>query len=528
MQISILIPQENESWSAFVARAKKETGEVLIIPSRLEELLIHDAKECTMFFDTCKAISERLMIATKMSSLKAEARSRGIRVIDTEEDLRSLVGKHPLVGEAVRLFSPHIWRQKLRSHLQEMGLLSLPKLRIWVLSGVSGFLFLFVLFRLLPSATIQVWPRGDTISQTVNIFLVLSGSTVEIPDRVRKIPLVPVTVNVTKVITFDQISKEFTGTAARAPMTIVNNSEEPYSLRAGTRLVNQAGMIFRLDEPVEVPPSGEVTVRSTADDLDLYGEMIGERGNVPEGLKWDFPGLSDEERSLVYAENRTKASGGTTGEQTVLHAGDLEVAKAQLEEELYSQAKQQVDEELLLFNSEHPQRKLDLLYYEELTHIQYKDFVMPTQFLGTQVQSIPIEGSIEYTAYGYDQQYVLELLSSELRAHVSEDKLLLENSIGIDRLVTHVIDYADDFSWIKLTVDLSGTERYILDPLTPTGARFAKKVRETVKGLHKDDALRIIKNMPEVETASISSWPPWMQTLPSISSNISIEPIIRE
>ena len=67
--------------------------------------------------------------------------------------------------------------------------------------------------------------------------------------------------------------------------------------------------------------------------------------------------------------------------------------------------------------------------------------------------------------------------------------------------------------------------QHILDPLSPTGAVFAKKVRESVRGLHKADAERIVGNYPEVKKAEISMWPPWTRYLPGITSHIVIEPV---
>ena len=122
-----------------------------------------------------------------------------------------------------------------------MGLLSLPKIRIWFLIALSGGLFLFVFFKLLPSADVRIRPREDAVNQTANIFLVQSGAMVEIPSRVRTMALIPITVHVERSITFDQISKEFIGKSAEALITIINESNEPYSLRTGTRLLNQAG-----------------------------------------------------------------------------------------------------------------------------------------------------------------------------------------------------------------------------------------------------------------------------------------------
>jgi hypothetical protein len=118
------------------------------------------------------------------------------------------------------------------------------------------------------------------------------------------------------------------------------------------------------------------------------------------------------------------------------------------------------------------------------------------------------------------------MLSRELKTHVGEGRRLLEKTLDLSRLVAHVIDYENDFSWIKLTVDLSGTVQHILDPLSPTGVVFAKKVRENVTGLHKDDAERIVRNYPEVKKAEVSVWPFWNRFLPSILTSIVIEPVM--
>lgn len=524
-ELTVLFPLEGESWPAFIRRIEDQKGSIVVVLTGADAVLAQSEKERVRFLDAMAALSGRVQLATRQRVVTAAARAKGIRVIDTIADVKHVLERHPSYEEAVRAFSPHLWQQRLRSNLQAMGLLSLPRLRVWVLIAVSALMFLFVLFRLLPSAVIRVWPREDTISQTVNIFLVLSGATVDIPSRVRTMELIPVEVTVDHLITFDQISKEFIGTSAQAAMTVVNNSEDEYALRTGTRVMNQAGMVFRLQEPAVVAPGEEVTVRALADDVDLYGEIIGERGNVPAGLKWEIPGLAPEERALVYAENRTAGIGGVTNYRTVLHEGDLEVARLRLEQDLLAQAKQLVDEQRELYNAEHPEHHMEILYYDELTKTEFKNFVLPTQFLGEAVKSVPIEGSVTYTAYAYNSYQVLELLRHELRAHVEEDKRLLEPTLTLDRLVAHVIDYHDDLSWIKLTVDLSGTEEYVLDPLSPTGAKFAKKVREMVTAKDRETAERIMKNLPEVEDVQISLWPPWNRVLPHIPSHISLEVI---
>jgi hypothetical protein len=307
----------------------------------------------------------------------------------------------------------------------------------------------------------------------------------------------------------------------------VNKSGEKYSLRIGTRFANQAGMMFKILDPAIVDAGKEVTVRAKAEDLDLYGQIIGDRGNVPAGLKWEIPGLAVEERKLVYGENRVAAKGGTTAYRTVLRQEDLDLARKRLEQELLTSAKDLAEKQRTDYNNAHPDQHLELLIdarYDALIKTSYDNVLMPTNLLGQVVTSIPVEGDVTYTIFAYDADAILHMLMKELASHVRDGRRLVDDQLERDQLVSHVIDYDDALSWIKMTVDLTGTEQYILDPLSPTGALFGKNVRAQITGKSRDDALRILRNMPEVERVEISQWPPWQQTLPRIPSHISIVP----
>jgi hypothetical protein len=261
-----------------------------------------------------------------------------------------------------------------------------------------------------------------------------------------------------------------------------------------------------------------------AEDIDLYGQIIGDRGNVPAGLRWDIPGLPEDERKVVYAENRKPATGGTTAYRTVLSKDDVALATKRLQKELLADAKLKVQEEVDTRTARSSSQRLELLNNETLTKAWYAPVSVPPELIGKAVSNVTLSGSVHYIAYSYDVTHMLSMLHNELLTHVREGKRLIEGAIDRSRLVVHVISWDDAFSWIKLTVDLTGTEEYILDPLTPEGAMFAKTVREKTAGMRIPEAIRIIKNMPEVENVSISSWPPWNRSLPGIPSHISIVP----
>lgn len=520
--LHVLFPQDGESWAALARRMQETAGEMLLILSGRETELIESNDLRTALLADCKKIHQRLRIATKHPLIAAQARASGIRVLDRTKHIKALLIHHPKLNEALRVFSPHLWRQQLKSRLQRMGLLTVPKFRIFSIVFLSLALFYIVVFRLLPSATILVKPRQESINQTTNIYLTQSGSTIDPTSSVRTMPLIPIVMHVTRSITFDHISKQFIGTSARTDLTIINTSPGPYSLRKGTRFTNQAGMVFKTTESANIPGSGSLTVHAQAADTDLYGQIIGERGNVPAGLKWDIPGLAPEERVNVYAENKKAATGGSTAYKSVLQQQDLDLAQALFRKELLASARQMVDDEMKRLNASGGDRSIRLIDSSVLTKAEYTGAVLPTNLIGKEVTSVPVSGSFTYTAYAYDALAILRLLKTELASHTREGRQLLEERISLADLVATPIEWADDFTWIKLTVDLTALQQYILDPLSAEGAIFAKHVREQVTGKENDEALRIIKNMPEVETARITQWPPWGRRLPGIPSHIAV------
>ncbi len=523
---TVLFRREEEPWSAFLKRIQKSVGDVLLIftPQDHLSLQAHE-KDRKMFFYECGTLKDRLMVATKQPQIAEECRRQNVEVVDRLSAVRQLLKDNSQLDEAVRLFSPHLWSQQLRTRLQSIGLLSLPKLRIWVLIGTSVLLFLFVVLRLLPSAEVRIWPRQDSVNQTVNIYLTQSGAQLQVSPLARHAPLIPIKVSTKRTITFDQITQQFTGTPSHVRMKIINTTRDSVSIRKDSRLVNAQGLVFRLQNSAVLTASGTAMVNAIAEDTDQYGEIIGARGNVPAGTQWYFPALGSDQKDIIYAKNQQPATGGTTSSRLVLQQKDIDTARKKLEQDLLQTARQMVDDQVADYNRTHPGHSLRVFTEDDdkdLMHIYYHDFVLPTQFLGQTVTSVPVEGALDYKVVAFDINDVLGMLRNDLSAHIETGKALLDDSVTLDRLKFTIINFADDLTWVKGTADLTGSEQFLLDPLTPTGANFAKKVRELIVGLHRTDAVKIIRNLPEVEKVEIALWPPWTGKITTIPSNISI------
>lgn len=411
--------------------------------------------------------------------------------------------------------------------LRSVSVLAPPKIRIWLIVGASCLLFLTVVYIAIPSAQVRVWPRETAIYQTSNIILVQSG--VQLPERQVTLPLQPIIVTVHYEAVFDRISEKFIGQNARVPLTIMNETEEPFSLRAGTRFVNQAGMVFRITESVTVPPRlspdtpGQAAVDAVADPEDTYGQITGERGNLPEGVRWEIPGLPAGERARVYARNLVASTGGTTVVTKVLQERDLEIAETFLRRELLRSAKLRVQERLGEISQLFDQH-LVILPFEDLTRTAFTGIVLPSAFLGQEITTVPIEGNLDYTVLAYDRSAVLKLLERGLRDHISEGKLLVSESISDSGLSVYVIAYDDDLQWVKVTAELLGKERFQLHPVTEEGVAFAERLRTGIAGRNREDALHIVQNFPEVERVEITLWPPWQDLLPTLPNHIVLLP----
>lgn len=529
-KLTVFVGEEHVSVRAILNAVRRSAGPFLLVlpPSGLKH--IEDQPLKVMLLE-CRAFNKdrHLVVASKDGRLLENAVREGWEVLKTVKQLKPMLKGHPSEAEALRAFSPVIWRQNIRSKLQAVGILSLPKMRIWGLLGISLCVFVFTFFKLLPSSEILIWPNQETGNFTTNVYLTTSGAVLPVSrDRVRILPLDLLTVHVDRTLTYDQISKNFTGTNAKMTVTVYNEGDESFSLRKGTRLLNQAGMKFRLRDDLILPPKFKMDARAEADPIDQYGEVVGARGNVPAGVKWDFPGLTESERKIVYARNVKPATGGTTSYVSVLTEEDIEGtpqhpgARQRLEQELLMVAKQQVEEEITNRN-QLSGKHLIQLQRDELTITTFKDFALSEAFIGQNISSIPIQGGIDYTVVLYDDMALLTMLKEEILKRVPPGKTVMDDSLSKENMDVHVIaPWDDDLTWVKITADLTYNERYILNPITPNGATFGKYIRDNVAGKSIAEAYRIIKNLPEVSKAEIHVWPPWTRVLPEIGSSIAI------
>jgi hypothetical protein len=153
LPFTVFVAEEKAAIVTLVRAVRRSTGPFTLVlyPTSVADIEDH---ELASAFAEARALNRdrRLVLATKDVRAQKSAAAKGWETVTSVRALKSLLAGHASSGEALRAFSPETWRRDIRSRLQFVGLLVLPRMRIWLLLVLSGIAFLYVFFRLSPDA----------------------------------------------------------------------------------------------------------------------------------------------------------------------------------------------------------------------------------------------------------------------------------------------------------------------------------------------------------------------------------------
>lgn len=255
--------------------------------------------------------------------------------------------------------------------------------------------------------------------------------------------------------------KEFLSTGTKqvfskmtGEVTIINKENVAQPLIATTRLLSPDNILFRIKDTVTVPAQGEVVVSVYADDENL--------NKVIEPTKFTIPGLSAKLQEKIYAENKSNL--GETKEAKVITQEDINIAKQNLADELYTKAKEQfnlankdkvsfsligkipkietVDQKEILFSetdkiADEEGDKFILKLKIRATEIAFDENVIRDLANKKIIEAIPDDkkfisldrNSFNYVAESFDTQSKI----AKIKVYASGDMAISENSVILDK-----------------------------------------------------------------------------------------------
>jgi len=389
---------------------------------------------------------------------------------------------------------------------------------LFALGGISVALLLFVATLALPGATVAIVPQKKVVETTINVTLD-SGALENATDSWRKavIASLPIETIVEKTVSFPTISFFFTGKNASGNLHVVNKTGEDITLRPQTQFATASGISFRANDWSRIPANGTATVFVTAEEEDVFGKMIGARGNLEPPQTLTLPKLSAQLADTVYAEVVEPITGGIDGRIPRISNRDFEVAKKQISETLEAEAKENL-RTFLDRRNKLEEKDFVLVTDDRFLKTEILDVEMPTDLLGAEQESFPVRVRMRVSALAFSRGEMRSVLRGALEKSISPGMELLDFEDG--DFLPEVVDSSE--KRIKLSVSARGVQRFVIEPRTAEGVSFVNRVKGTIAGKPIDEAKKLLENFPEVAIIEIKMWPPFAHTVPRLPENISV------
>lgn len=416
-------------------------------------------------------------------------------------------------------------RKKKKKYATEVIIITPNKRALVTLVVICLFVLVAIAYIALPGATITLTPASVKIEQPLNITLAdFEKFKDELESRPKyTIPsfrLKPPTIQ--KIFTYPATGKIFQGGNAKGTLTIHNESNLPWPLVTQTRFQTEEGIVFRIKQPVTVPPTqgakpGTLDTEVVADEFDVNGQVVGERGNIPPA-RFFLPGLKNPENQKKLSGVSVAAmAGGFTKVVKTVSQDDLKAALERAKQEITLLAR---DELKTFVEKQNIERgvALTLLEDERTILIDEPRIEIDPSLASQETEEFEVKTSVDISGVTFHKREFLNVLRDEMKLRKSPDKEIIQINEG--SLTYKILEINENASRIKLTATLRGIEQYSLNLEDETGLQFLKKITDHVVGKDIDEATFYIQNLPEIERVEIKSWPFWAPTIPTVPDNI--------
>ncbi len=398
-------------------------------------------------------------------------------------------------------------------------------------------LLFFIVYVAAPTATIYISPRVDVISKTINVTLTDSVQPTGPVGRVgaHLISSEFLEFNFSRDIRIGATGQIFSGTNAEGTVIVYNRSPKAKFI-VPSRFQSKDGLIFHTTKVLTIPRavggtpgSIETTVVACVrDDTSCdcineadtcEGDFVGARGNITPSF-FTLPAIPSLSPSLYWAESIDPFTGGTTDITKYISEVDLTQIAETITIEVASLAREELTA-ILDQKNRISGTNLTLLEGRGAIDVEIITFAVPPDLLNSQQDDFTVSVTARVMGAAYESDDLRALLYEQLETKVHPEKVLTK--VDFEGLVYRIDDLQLDSGYAKLAVTVEGVEEYDLSELTDTGARFVEKIRSRILGKNTSEAEAYIRNLPEINNASISSWPFWSRTIPELTENVKFK-----
>ncbi len=540
-RVIFLNNQDEVSEAISYLKKTKKDNVVFVIPQKAT--FFQSIINIKILRNKSEELNKTIYIVTKNKKGQKMSENAGVPTFETLEELETaLLGKVPIkansnkkkssINQKTFRVDEIIEKEKKEDEEAEKinwrEIFSRPsKAMLITLSVITLALFFFVSMWTLPGATIYIKPERKTIPTVVNVTLAPQESIDSISFNKKRhiISGYKIEASFNKEIDFKTITKVFTGKHTEGQIVIINAYQEPRSLKPKTRFQSDKGVVYRISEWATVPGAsaegnGEVVVTVKADERDIYGDIVGESGNILEPERLIIPGLPPAGQEIMWAEVREPLGGGVTSWEPKVTEEDFEMAKKYIQEKIEEETQANLEK---FIREKNALEGTNLVLVPESKFVNKKitDISVEKEKLNTDTESFKAYAEIEVDSWAYDASDLVSILRDELSDNV-DDGMYLEK-IDPSSVIINPFDVPEETKGLKINVNAKGIEAYLIEPENPDGIRFVNSVKEAIKGKKIDEAENILVNFAEISDVKIAPWPFFLTKVPMLEDKILIK-----
>lgn len=404
------------------------------------------------------------------------------------------------------------------------------------LLGVAATLLFFIVYIAVPTATVYITPRADPLEQVVNVTLkTTAAANGPKAAGAHVVASEFLDFNFEKEVRIGATGQIFEGTNAKGVITVFNRSNKEKFI-VPSRFRSQDGIIFRTKKAVTIPAAvgsepGSVQVEVEACQKDdascdcinepdtCKGEFVGARGNVgPSFLT--MPAIPSLSPAMYWAESAEPMKGGTTKIKKFISKEDLDNVKENVIREVARLGKIELNT-LLAQKNQLENRNLKLLDNAKTIKVDLISMSVPSGLQDKFQEDFGVKVKARVKAVAYEDDALRALLFDQLSLKVHPEKVLTK--VKFENIAIHIDDAQLDQKYVKVSATIEGVEEYDVSEQNAAGARLVEKLRSRILGKPIAESEAYIRNLPEVNSAVISSWPFWAQNIPDLAENVKFK-----
>lgn len=381
-----------------------------------------------------------------------------------------------------------------------------PKRKSTMLAAVLIFVIFLIGFGvnlLLGGAEITVYPKTRTVAVQGNF-------TAHRSPQVDELGYELLTLEATGEKQVRASGREEVAERAQGKIFVYNTAHEaPQRLIKNTRFESPDGLIFRIQESIEIPgitrnEDGNIVPGSIV--ADVFAEETGEQYNVGP-TRFTVPGLEGTEQfDTVYAESTTAFAGGFEGEKYIIDESEYNTAKEALDNELRETLRTRLDEE----------KPADFVLYEDAITFAYDE--LPATEYGDSLATIKERVRLQVPIF--KESEFASFLAAQTVPDYRNEPVLVEDPSTLNFTYGETIQNGVDISTLEeLEFELSGTAVLVW-------TFDEAQVKQDLLGKEKSETANIFKNYTSISNVKAEVRPFWTNKFPDKEKNIDIQTIV--